>query len=205
MTLLGDLQAAEPITVAPPVLDDWVRETQVNFESLLQNPPEQQVLASVFAQSTSSNLFYDQQSTDDPDVGIEMEMPDLAFSFATPASGLFYVHFHIEQFAVRNAFGHVKLVNMFDSDIIAESVFGISLITYGAPAAFNDASATGSSAHVVNDFFLFGQHDPITQIDVMPTLTTSHESPGSLSTTQTHMNWFMRGGRDPSFAIVHAL
>jgi len=157
MTLIGDLQAAEPTTVTPAHFDTWVRATHVDLEALLTTPPAKTVLDTTIIPS-------DWDSTTDPLT--KLSVPGATLSFTVPDSGLFYVHFGFVRggFYVRNAFGWVQLLDQLNA-VVTETIFAISLVEYGAEPYYNDETVTSKSTGSGTELLMLGQYTPGAQLD----------------------------------------
>lgn len=177
MTLLGDLQAAEPTTVTPAHFDAWVQATHADLEALLTTPPAKTVLDTTIIPN-------DWGSTTDPLT--KLTVPGATLSFTVPDSGLFYVHFGFIRsgFYVRNAFGWVQLLDQLDA-VVAETIFAIARVEYGSTPYIYDETVTTRSRGSGTELLMLGQYTPGAQLDASIALagTDVHENTDYSSTT----------------------
>jgi len=191
MTLLSDLQAAEPVSVEPPVFDAWVRETHAAYESLAQISLPQLILDT---KQHTAHPFLFSESTHELD-SIRFEINQLALSFVTPPSGLFYLHWNIRNTpAVRNAFMHFEFIDASQNSFY-DQVVAINLVAYGSPAYMWSGIATGSSSYVTGQMYFFCEYAPNTQLDLLPVIRTSNHAPDpEYQFTSTALSYYLETG-----------
>lgn len=194
MTLLGDLQAAEPVTVSPPVLDTWVRQTQSEYEALLQDLPPKRVLAAYHRNLPWNNNVSRNEITYDLDP-LYLDIPELSLSFTTPSSGVFWVCMKAGILLVRNAIMHLSFVDGRD-DVFYEQILGINLVSYGSIPYFGSDIASGGNALLDNAVLHFlCEYEPNAQLDLLPVLRTSEHSPDpNFTVTSTLLSYTVYGG-----------
>ena len=167
MTLLGDLQAAEPTTVTPAHFDAWVRATHADLGALLTAPPAKTVLDTTVIPNGSG-------STLDP---LEkLVVPGATLSFVVPDSGFFYVHLGLLRggmMNIKNAFGWVQLLDALNV-VVAETIFAVARVEYGSiPYDPYDSTVTAWSQGAGTELLLLGQHTPGVQLDASLALAGS--------------------------------
>lgn len=181
MTLLGDLQAAEPSTVTPAHFDAWVRSAHADLEALLVAAPPTKPILATTAIATSYATSYG--STTDPSE--KLVLPGATLSLVVPPSGFFYVYLGIHggNMYVKNAFGWLQLLDSLDV-VIAETIFAISRVEYGAYPSTTDPTITTRTYSVKNQIIIMCNHAAGANLELSV----------ALSSSDVHQNTSVTGG-----------